>query len=155
MPMKPTADCDRVLEVLGEARLPPALEAHLATCEYCRGARSAYEAMTPAAAPAVGIAGSGLDDPRPFATAGMACVSTEIALSAVPVAFALWLLARSTAFSPMRALVVGLAGGATGMVALHIHCPIGTPEHLFVFHVLPWVLIALGAVAVRRRLPTR
>lgn len=100
------------------------------------------------------LAGSGLDVPVPFFKAGVACFTTEVTVSAVPLAFAVWLLTR-VAYNPARAFAAGLGTGAVGMLALHLHCPCGTLAHLLTFHVLPWLLLAGLAVLVRARLPSR
>ncbi|MCI0574459.1 MAG: NrsF family protein [Myxococcaceae bacterium] len=102
----------------------------------------------------VGLTGSGVSDGRPFLQAGLGCLSAEVLLSLLPLVTALWLLTR-IATRPLRTAVAGLGASAVGLVALHAHCPVGTAEHLFTFHVLPWAGLAVVAVVVRRRLPSR
>jgi hypothetical protein len=101
----------------------------------------------------VGVGGSGLSNGRPFAT-GLACAITELVVSLVPLLVALWITSRF-AFDVTRAIVGGLSVGATGMFVLHHHCSNGAADHLFAFHVVPWALVAIAAVAVRRMLPSR
>ena len=101
----------------------------------------------------VGLGGSGLSPNRPFG-AGIACAVTEGVVSAIPLLVALWITSRF-AFDSTRAIVGGLSVGATGMFVLHLHCIDGGRGHLFTFHVLPWALVALAALAIRRMMPSR
>jgi hypothetical protein len=101
------------------------------------------------------LAGAGGSDATEgFIQAGMPCATTELTLSLVPVAFAVWMLTRA-AYDPLRALLVGLSGGAAGMLALHVHCSIGTASHLLLFHGLPWIATAMAALVIRSRLTSR
>lgn len=101
----------------------------------------------------VGIGGSGLSGDRPFSS-GIACALTEAAVCFAPLLVVLWITSRF-AFEPTRAIVGGLSVGATGMFVLHFHCANGSAEHLFTFHVLPWLVVGLGTLAIRRMLPSR
>jgi hypothetical protein len=97
-------------------------------------------------------AASGFDPGGPF-LGGVSCGVSELTASVVPAGVSLYVLSR---FAPdlVRTLVAGLAAGAGGLVTLHLHCPNGTPEHLVVFHLLPWVLVSGLAVLLRRWLPS-
>jgi hypothetical protein len=97
-------------------------------------------------------AASGADPGMPF-LGGMGCGLSELAASVVPLGVSAWVLTR---FAPdtLRTVVAGLAAGAGGLVTLHLHCTNGTLGHLVVFHLAPWVLVALAAVALRRVLPS-
>ena len=101
----------------------------------------------------VGLGGSGLSGDRPFG-AGVACAITESVISALPLMIAMWITSRF-AWDLTRAIVGGVSVGATGIFVLHLHCVNGAPEHLFTFHVLPWMAVALAAVVIRRMLPSR
>ncbi len=98
--------------------------------------------------------GSGTSGGRSFLGGGLRCFSVEIALSALPLAFALWASMRWS-FEPWRTVTLGLVAGLPGLVALHAHCANGATGHLFFFHVLPWFALAGGAVVIRQRLPTK
>ena len=110
-------------------------------------------ALASLAAVWVGFGGSGLSGDRPFAS-GLACAATECVVTVVPLLVALWITSRF-AFDFGRAIVGGLSVGATGMLVLHIHCANGASSHLFTFHVLPWLALAIAAVVIRRMLPSR
>ncbi len=97
---------------------------------------------------------SGFEPGRGFLESGLKCLVSEVLLSVLPLATGLFLLTR-TAPSALRAAVLGAACGVVGLLALHLHCPNGTVGHLVPFHVLPWLGLAVGAVAVRALLPTR
>lgn len=101
----------------------------------------------------IGVGGSGLSGDRPFGS-GIACGVTELAMSVIPLAVALWITSRF-AYDLTRAIVGGVSVGAAGLLLLHLHCINGAADHLFTFHVLPWLGVALVGVAVRRSLPSR
>ncbi|MFO0601083.1 MAG: hypothetical protein U0228_37590 [Myxococcaceae bacterium] len=75
-------------------------------------------------------------------TAGFPAVATAV------------LMAR---FAPSRtrAVLGGAAAGAPGMVALHLHCPIGLEVHVAAGHLVPWVGVTLLVVWLRSRLTTQ
>jgi hypothetical protein len=98
-------------------------------------------------------AGSGFGPARPLMS-GEGCAVAELAVSAFPCLLAIWVLTR-TAFDPVRAGLVALSAAAAGPLALTFHCADGTREHLLLFHAMPWLALALLAVAVRRLLPSR
>jgi Negative regulator of sigma F len=106
------------------------------------------------AAAAVVSGGSGAEDARSFPAAGIFCVRAELVWAATPTIAALAVLSRF-AYSTTRTLVGGLAAGATGLLALHLHCRIGTASHLAMFHVLPWVAVAGISVFIRSRIQSR
>ena len=97
---------------------------------------------------------SGYGDQRPFLLQGMPCMTSELAMSILPVVAAVFVLSRF-AYSRIRMFLGGLAAGAAGLFALHLHCPIGTASHLAVFHVLPWIAAAAVAVLIRSRVRSR
>ena len=99
---------------------------------------------------AIVFGGSATADDRPFLGAGVRCLSVEILAATLPTTAVIVVLSRF-AYQPLRILVGGLAAGATGVLALHLHCPIGTPSHLVLFHLLPWVAAAAVAVFIRSR----
>lgn len=113
--------------------------------------RLAMIAIALAAAVWAAVDGSGVGGP--FAS-GVGCAVTEAALSLVPMAAALFAMSRF-AFDGTRALVGGLSVGATGVLVLHLHCVDGTAEHLLAFHAVPWALVAVAALMIRRKLPSR
>jgi hypothetical protein len=80
---------------------------------------------------------------------GAACTVFEVLSAVVPLALATWALSRFAA-DPLRAAVAGLAASAGGLLALHFTCPIGTLQHLGVFHLVPWLFIALVSLGIRR-----
>jgi hypothetical protein len=101
----------------------------------------------------IGLGGSGLSGDRPFGS-GVGCAITEGVICVAPLLIAMWITSRF-AWDLTRAIVGGVSAGATGIFVLHLHCPNGASEHLFAFHVLPWMLVAVAAVVIRRQLPTR
>jgi hypothetical protein len=103
---------------------------------------------------AIPLAGSGLGVPLPFLKVGLGCLVSEVTISIGPLLATLWLLARS-AFSASRAFMAGLSAGIAGVLALHLHCPCGTFQHLLLFHVVPWFALASLAVVLRSWLPSR
>jgi hypothetical protein len=106
------------------------------------------------AAAALIVGGSTATDARPFLGRGIPCLRTELAIAVIPSAAAIAVLSRF-AYNPLRILVGALSGGATGLVVLHLHCPIGTAAHVGVFHVLPWMAAAGIAVLIRSRVASR
>jgi hypothetical protein len=94
------------------------------------------------------IAATGFDPGRPF-LGGIGCGLWEAMASVVPVIAAMVVLSRF-APDPLRTVVGGLAAGAGGLLALHLHCPNGMLSHLIVFHLVPWVLVTLAALGLRR-----
>jgi hypothetical protein len=106
------------------------------------------------AAAAIVTGGSGTWNGRAFPAGGIACMSQELVMATVPTGLAIAVLSRF-AYSPLRMLVAALAGGAAGVLALHLRCPIATASHLAVFHVLPWMAAAGIAVFIRSRVRSR
>ena len=84
--------------------------------------------------------------------AGADCAWTVLSLSALPLVGGAWLL-RRVAYSPLRALAVGLVSAGVGLLVLELHCA-GTSLHVLLFHLLPWLALGAGAVLLRRALPT-
>jgi hypothetical protein len=119
-----------------------------------RHGRSALLFFVAAVLIGVGFGGSGLTSHRTWLSAGLPCLFCELAMAVVPSIVALIVLFRF-AYDPTRTLLAALAASATGAFALHLHCPIGTASHLFAFHVIPWVAVALVTVWLRSRLPSR
>ncbi|HYV47393.1 MAG TPA: hypothetical protein VFA20_21185 [Myxococcaceae bacterium] len=102
----------------------------------------------------LGACGSGLPALKPFLVAGRTCASVELACAALPLGVTLW-LQRRFAFDPLRAVLGSVAAAATGVFALHLHCPVGTADHLYAFHVAPWVLLGGLGLWIRSRLGSR
>jgi Negative regulator of sigma F len=85
---------------------------------------------------------------------GATCLVTVVVLSILPLAGGAFLLTRM-AYSPPRALAVGLLCAGVGLLVLQFHCTDGARPHLLVFHLLPWAALGAAAVLLRRLLPTR
>jgi len=119
-----------------------------------RRIRATLFAVAVGTAAVLGACGSGLPGLRSFAFDGAVCAGVELACAALPLPAMLWLQLRF-AFDPVRAAVGSLAAAATGVFALHLHCPIGAASHLYAFHVLPWLLLAGLGLFIRGRLPSR
>ena len=85
--------------------------------------------------------------------AGAHCLTTCVSLSALPLLAGAWVLTR-VAYSPMRALAVGLGSAGVGLLVLQLHCD-GAMAHVLTFHLLPWAALGVLAIALRRVLPTR
>jgi len=100
----------------------------------------------------VGATGEGAG--RPFWHAGLPCLATELGATLPLLAVLLWLLTRS-APGTLKVVAGALSGGAAGIFALHLHCPVSTVSHLIVFHLLPWAVLAAVALWARRWLGTR
>lgn len=81
---------------------------------------------------------------------GMPCLTAELIMAIVPTGIAVLILSRF-AYSPLRMFVGGLAAGAAGLFALHLHCPVASPLHLGLFHVAPWISAAALSVLIRGR----
>lgn len=90
----------------------------------------------------------------PFWRAGLPCLATEVGATLPLLALLLWLLTRSSP-GALKVVAAGLAGGAAGVFALHLHCPVSTVSHLVVFHLLPWAVLTGVALTVRRWMRTR
>lgn len=105
------------------------------------------------AAVAAVFGGDGVASTRPFLK-GLGCAVTECVLSLPTLGVALWVLSRF-ASSPSRTLAAGAASGAVGVLVLHLHCPVGTVDHLVVFHVVPWLALVGLVLLVRRVVPTK
>jgi hypothetical protein len=84
---------------------------------------------------------------------GPGCALTDGLVSAIPMAFVLFLLSDMTP-DLSRSLSAGIAVGATGLLASHLHCPDGRLSHLLAFHLLPVAVFAPAVVFARARLPT-
>lgn len=79
---------------------------------------------------------------------GVWCAIAECKVAIIPVAL---VVALSTRFAAQKShLIIGtFAAASGGAVALHFHCPNGTASHVLVFHVLPALVLAALAIAVR------
>lgn len=84
---------------------------------------------------------------------GVACGAIETVASLVPVVASVLVLSRF-APDPWRTMVGGLSAGTGGLFALHFHCPNGGLAHLTLFHLLPWLLVCLAAIVLRRLVRT-
>lgn len=84
---------------------------------------------------------------------GATCLLTVVLLALLPLLAGLLLLVR-VAYSPPRALAVGLLSAGVGLLVLQFHCTDGARPHLLVFHLLPWAVLGVAAVLLRRLLPS-
>ena len=84
---------------------------------------------------------------------GATCLVTVVLLALLPLSAGLLLLVR-VAYSPLRALAVGLLSAGVGLLVLQFHCTDGARPHLLVFHLLPWAVLGVAAVLLRRLLST-
>ncbi len=82
---------------------------------------------------------------------GLKCSRFEVLLAIVPMVASM-LITRRFAVAPLSMALAATAAGAVGLLALHLHCPIGDWRHLGVFHLLPWPFLVLAGVAIRRKL---
>jgi hypothetical protein len=119
-----------------------------------RTLRTVLFALAAGTGAVLGTCGSGLPGQRAFAVDGAVCTSVELACAALPLGVALW-LQRRYAFDPLRAAMASVAAAATGVFALHLHCPIGASNHLYVFHVAPWVVLGGLGLWIRSRMGSR
>jgi hypothetical protein len=117
-----------------------------------RGLRIAFLSMGVVATLAAVFGGDGVESTRPFAR-GIGCAVTECLLSIPTLGVALWVLSRFSV-SASRTLAASAASAAAGVLVLHLHCPIGTVEHLAVFHVAPWLMLVGLVQGLRRLVPT-
>ncbi len=108
----------------------------------------------PLVALAVGVGGSKSHPGGELMRDGLPCLALEIVLSLAPAAIALWAL-TTAALQVRRAIIAGASAGVVGVLVLHLHCSIGSPSHLFFFHVLPWIAVVAAVVAIRSRLRSR
>lgn len=115
--------------------------------------RSTVLGLAGAGAVWVGLGGLGMSGARPF-SAGVGCAITESVICVVPLLIVLWMTSRF-AWDLGRSIVGGVSAGATGIFVLHFHCPNGAADHLFTFHVVPWVIVAVAGVLIRSRLRSR
>ncbi|SET94916.1 Protein of unknown function [Myxococcus fulvus] len=99
------------------------------------------------------LSGSGVRT-APLMAGILGCAGTELAVTAVPLAFTLVLLCRS-AYHPVRALAAGLSAGGVSLLVLHLHCADGTTPHLLAGHVIPWLALGGITLLLRSLLPTR
>ena len=85
----------------------------------------------------------------PLLSGAARCAGMELAVAALPFLLALWALTRFSATPLQTVAASGCALGA-GVLALHLHCPNGLPEHLFLGHVVPAVAILALVWPMRR-----
>lgn len=102
----------------------------------------------------IAFGGVELATAKTFLQEGIPCLTTEVAMSVLPLAIAAWVMVQS-AFNLRRTVAVGIAAATTGLLTLHLHCEQGRWEHLLVFHVLPAFALVLLFIGVRRALPTK
>ncbi len=81
------------------------------------------------------------------------CSLSHLAVAAGPLAFGMSLL-RHSAVSAPRAALLGLAVGTTGAILGELACDQGW-SHVAIFHVGAWVVIAVVAAVVSRRIVPR
>lgn len=82
------------------------------------------------------------------------CAPAEIGVAIVP-ALATVSVLRHFAYQPVRALLGGVGVGACGLLVLDLTCHVPGVLHTLVFHVLPFVLVTLALVGLRRRARSR
>jgi hypothetical protein len=97
--------------------------------------------------------GASGNQPVPFLKS-YGCALVELGASALPLLAAVW-AATKMARDPSRVVAYAFAAGATALLALHLHCPNGTPEHLAAFHLAPWVLLVGLGMLARSLVPTK
>lgn len=115
--------------------------------------RGIFLAGVVVAAIAAVFGGDGVESTKPFAR-GIGCAVTECLLSIPTLGVAMFVLSRFAA-SSLRTITAGAASASAGVLVLHLHCPIGTIDHLAVFHVLPWLALIGLVLLVRRWVPTK
>lgn len=81
---------------------------------------------------------------------GWACVRKMTFVGLVPAVGALVLVYRAAPLEPIWAAVLALvAAGAAGALTSELACPLGSPMHVLLWHVLPIAVYAgLGAAAI-------
>lgn len=119
-----------------------------------RWTRTAFLVSVPLLAAAITFGGSGSSSAPGFVRGGLPCAVTEVVLWIIPGFVALWAL-RGSAFQPRRAAAAAIGSSAVGLFVLELHCSIGDPEHLFVFHVAPSLLLIALLIGIRSRIPSR
>jgi len=84
-----------------------------------------------------------------------ACLAYGSAFGTAALA-ALWATSRGEVGVPLGRAMMAIAGGAVGLLVLHLHCPITDQAHIFLGHaVLPALFAAAAYLTVRvRRAPT-
>lgn len=117
-------------------------------------ARMVVAAVTLFTAAVVALGGSGLPGAGSLLQDGLPCLGVELSMTAVPLLAALW-IHRRFAVDPVRSLLASLSAGSAGLFALHFHCAIGAAQHLFLFHVTPWIVLGVMGLFARAWLPTR
>ncbi|MFZ5468082.1 MAG: hypothetical protein ACOZIN_01485 [Myxococcota bacterium] len=93
---------------------------------------------------------NGVGAEGPLFASGAPCAALLLGFSVVPAVAVVWSV-KAFAFQPLRVLVGAASSGAAGQLALALHCPTETAPHLSLFHLLPWVVVALVVTAVRSR----
>lgn len=78
---------------------------------------------------------------------GVGCMIAGL-IAALPMIGALWLLVRNTQRLAHRLLITAAGAGLTGNFVLEFQCPVSTPSHLLMSHVLlSCALILIAALA--------
>ncbi|MBI5490640.1 MAG: hypothetical protein HY905_25120 [Deltaproteobacteria bacterium] len=115
-----------------------------------RLAMVAAACLVVAAVAVIAVAGS-LGRVGPRLLEGWPCAATELGLGTALVVLAL-LLGRSVLRrrGPVGVLVGG-AAAASGLLGLHLHCPMDDASHLAVHHLLAAGLVVAAAVLLLRR----
>ncbi len=70
----------------------------------------------------------------------------------LPLSLVLVLLDRNKLAAPSVVYSAGTAGGLSGLIALHLHCPVQHPEHLLLGHFSVALVLLCGWVLLRGRL---
>ncbi len=89
-------------------------------------------------------------NPVPSSSPGWVCTVSHIGVAVLPGVIALATLRRA-AFNPLRAVVAGLAVGASGALVGELVCEQG-PLHVLLFHLPAWVFSTLVVLLISSRL---
>ncbi|MCA9628330.1 MAG: hypothetical protein KC766_11715 [Myxococcales bacterium] len=92
-----------------------------------------------------------IDSSPGFARRALGCFAYGAGWS-LPLGLVLLLLDRNKLASPISALNAGTAGGLSGLIALHLHCPSQHPGHLLLGHLSVLLAMLVAWAVVRGRL---
>jgi hypothetical protein len=85
----------------------------------------------------------------PSSTPEWVCSASHIGIGLIPLTFALWGL-RQSAWRWSRALAAGLGAGTAGALLGELACHRGA-QHVLVYHVGAWIIVAAACVVLSRR----
>lgn len=118
-----------------------------------RDGRRGFLVLVGLALGAASLATTGWSGPAPL-WHDADCALAELGVSLVP-ALVMTRALSAFSFAPGRAWVGGLAAGATGLLVLHLTCPVGSAAHWLAFHAAPYVAVAWATAGLRARVPSR